>query len=147
MMEQLEWPECDAATVERDEFDARVMTLLADAAFVAFVPVPAPLELAAGRVEAASELERMLLPHDGLAWLCSTAQARAALRPVFEARVPELSVMAFNVKPSALEVFTALNAKTGRPAESVLFFDDGILMAIRSLELSPTVQPGQKTRQ
>lgn len=140
-MEELEWPENDAATAERDQFDARLMSLLGEATVVAFVPVPAPLEPTAERVEAASGLERVALPYEGLAWLCPVGTARRALRPVFAARVPELSVMGFRAQPSATEVFAALNATDGRPADRVLFFDDGVLMAVRSPQSPDSTRP------
>ena len=140
-MEELEWPENDAATAERDQFDARLMSLRGEATVVAFVPVPAPLEPTAERVEAASGLERVALPYEGLAWLCPVGTARRALRPVFAARVPELSVMGFRAQPSATEVFAALNATDGRPADRVLFFDDGVLMAVRSPQSPDSTRP------
>ena len=140
-MEELEWPENDTATAERDQFDARLMSLLGEATAVAFVPVPAPLEPAAERVEAASGLERVALPYEGLAWLCPVGTARRALRPVFAARVPELSGMGFRAKPSATEVFAALNAADGRPADRVLFFDDGVLVAVRSPQSPDSTRP------
>lgn len=108
-MEELEWPENDAATAERDQFDARLMSLLGEATAVAFVPVPAPLEPAAERVEAASGLERVALPYEGLAWLCPVGTACRALRPVLAARV--------------------------------LFFDDGVLMAVRSPQSPDSTRP------
>ncbi|KAA5605143.1 hypothetical protein F1188_12755 [Roseospira marina] len=137
-MDPLEWPENDAATAERDRFDACVMVLLGEAApdggYVVFVPFPgpAPSDPDWERVPADGGLDVVPMARRGVAWVCPLRQAAAALRPVFVARTEQLSILSFRSRPTAAAIDAALRSEDGRPADRLLFFDDGELMEVRS---------------
>jgi len=133
-MEDLVWPENASATADRDRFDAQVMALLGDAAYIAFAPYPgpAPWEADWEQVPLQGGLDVVPLVGGGVAWVCPFGAAQTALRPVFVARPEALSILSFQMKPDAATIQAALKAADGRPADRVLVFDDGVLMDIRT---------------
>jgi len=129
----LEWPETMHGK-ERELFYESLLSLIPSSAkYMVIVLTPAPLGTARSAIEADcnGHLRAIEMPYDGVAWCCMRSQFPHVLPCLFEARRPELALLAFHVCPDASEVSTALHSKDAYPAASVLFFDEGDLVEIR----------------
>lgn len=129
----LEWPEQDIDN-ERERFYADLLSRLGPAQWVAIVPTPAPLGAVRRSIESdcGSALRSLAMPNDGVAWLCPFKELSEVLHELFLARRSELAFLAFQERPQAADITTALRDAKAHPADRLLLFDDGELIEART---------------